>query len=108
MLAAILAWVQGLNLTGSEFFHINIGNVITWCTLLGCVFAGWQKIRDRLERQDERLAIIEREFGSVLRTGVPTLCALHADRLGKMEKKLDALAEDIAWIKGVLLTKKDN
>lgn len=89
----------------SDFFSINIGNVITWATLLGCVFAAWQKIKDRLDHHERRMEHVEKELDILSSKGVPTLCQLHTERLLRIEAQLGVLttvATDVSWIKATL------
>ncbi len=84
------------------FLNFTIGNVVTIVSCLGAGFAAWQKLSDKLEQQEDRMARVEKDLDDLAAKGLPTLCALHADRLSAIERQvavIGTVATDVTWIK---------
>lgn len=89
----------------AKFLDITLGNILTLGACAASVIMGWQKIRDELGSQKDRMAKIEETLENMKAKGVPTICVMHTERLASIEEKLDALAgvaTDVSWIKSTL------
>lgn len=85
-----------------NFWHFDIGNVVTVVGGIISIVIVWQKMSDKVENLGERLVKQEQDVDQLAKLGIITTVNQHERRLSQVElmvSDIGSIKTDISWMK---------